>query len=82
MTAALAAIAALCVMSAFVPFVHLYAAVWFIATAVMWVFMPVVFKPTQMPTPLFPWWPSAGIFTTIFLIGGCMMYHQLEHQLL
>jgi APA family basic amino acid/polyamine antiporter len=45
-------------------------AVWFVATAVMWVFLPVVFKPATMPAPLCPWWPSAGIFSTIFLIAS------------
>lgn len=45
------------------------AAIWFIATAVMWVFLPVVFMPTKMAAPICPWWPSAGIFSTIFLIG-------------
>jgi len=35
----------------------------------MWLFLPVVFHPVKLPTPLFPWWPSAGVLTTIFLIG-------------
>lgn len=47
-----------------------FGALWFIATAVAWVFLPVVFKPPMMPAPLFPWWPSAGIFSTIFLIAS------------
>lgn len=47
-----------------------FGALWFIATGVMWVFLPVVFKPRNMPCPLCPWWPSCGIFTTIFLIAS------------
>jgi hypothetical protein len=45
------------------------AAWWFIATVYMAFGLPVVFHPTKLPTPLFPWWPSATVLTTIFLIG-------------
>lgn len=46
----------------------------------MWVLLPVVFKPSQMPTPLCPWWPSAGILTTIFLIGKLSFSRVGQHQ--
>lgn len=44
------------------------AAWWFIATTYMWLRLPVVFVPPKVPTPLFPFWPAAGVLTTIFLI--------------
>lgn len=42
---------------------------WFLATIGM-CFLPVVFMPTKLPTPLCPWWPSAGVLTCIFLIAS------------
>jgi hypothetical protein len=45
------------------------AAWWLIATVYIAFCLPVVFMPTKLPTPLFPWWPSATVLTTIFLIG-------------
>jgi hypothetical protein len=35
----------------------------------------VVFHPTKLPAPLFPWWPSATVITTIFLIGEQRITH-------
>lgn len=49
---------------------HLSAAWWLIATLYMWLGLPVVFRPANLGTPLSPLWPSAGVLTTIFLIGA------------
>eukprot|EP00878_Enallax_costatus_P009963 GHUV01010401.1.p1 GENE.GHUV01010401.1~~GHUV01010401.1.p1 ORF type:complete len:422 (+),score=60.12 GHUV01010401.1:2000-3265(+) len=43
---------------------------WFVATMFMWLGLPQVFRPVKVATPLFPWWPAAGILTTLFLIGS------------
>ncbi|WIA13510.1 hypothetical protein OEZ85_007083 [Tetradesmus obliquus] len=43
---------------------------WLIATVYIAFCLPVVFMPTKLPTPLFPWWPSATVLTTIFLIAS------------
>jgi hypothetical protein len=54
------------------------AALWFVATMMVWVLLPVVFKPRHMACPLSPLWPSCGIFATIFLIGKPLGDQSLE----
>ncbi|KAI8473742.1 MAG: amino acid permease-domain-containing protein [Monoraphidium minutum] len=46
------------------------AAWWLGATVFIWLALPVVFRPNKLSTPLFPFWPSLGVLTTIFLIAS------------
>lgn len=43
---------------------------WVMATVFMWLGLPVVWRPPKLATPLCPFWPALGVFTTIFLISS------------